>query len=147
MRVQTSYPPGFFIGKTVFVLGKPYRVLKARKRKGNVVVLKLEGVDDINEAELLRNLYLEVEESSLEPLGEGEYYVYQLIGLDVVDRKGGRIGKVVDMHEWGPYWTFEVLLEDGKVIFIPFVKAYVDGVDLERGVLEVRLPPGYTEQF
>ncbi len=120
---------------------------RAYRRKKGIVVLKLRGVDDINEAELLRDLYLEVNEDTLEPTGEWEFYVYQLLGLKVVDTEGREIGQVVDMHEWGPYWTFEVETPEGKTVYVPFVEEYVKGVDLKEGTLTVNLPEGYTEQF
>ncbi len=116
------------------------------RRKGTVV-LKLKGVEDINQAELLRNLYVEVAEEDLPPLEEGEFYIYQLLGLRVVDTEGREVGKVVDMHEWGPYWTFEVEMSNGKRIYVPFVEEYVREVDPEGGVVLVKLPKGYTEQF
>lgn len=147
MKVQTSHPPDFFIGKTVHILGRAYEVERARRRKRGTVILKLKGVDDINEAELLRNLYLEMDVEELEPTGEWEFYVYQLVGLRVVDEVSGEIGKVVDMHEWGPYWTFEVESKNGKIFYIPFVEEYVKSVDLEGGTMVVSLPEGYIDQF
>jgi len=122
-------------------------VERAYRRKKGIVVLKLKGVDDINEAELLRDLYLEVNEDTLEPTGEWEFYVYQLLGLKVVDTEGREIGQVVDMHEWGPYWTFEVETPEGKIVYVPFVEEYVKEVDLNGGTITVILPEGYTDQF
>lgn len=131
----------------MYILHRPYEVERAYLRRKGTVVLKLKGVEDINQAELLRNLYVEVAEEDLPSLEEGEFYVYQLLGLRVVDTEGREVGKVVDMHEWGPYWTFEVEMSDGKRIYVPFVEEYVREVDPEGGVILVKLPEGYTEQF
>ncbi len=115
-------------------------------RKG-MVVLKFEGVEDINRAELLRNLYVEVEEGDLPPTEEGEFYVYQLLGLKVIGEDGEVVGRVEDMHEWAPYWTFEIETPEGKRVYVPFVSEYVVEVKPEEGIIVVRLPKGYLSQF
>ncbi len=143
IKVKTPYPPHFFINKKVYVLNGEYMVISARKLKGDMLVMKLSGVEDINKAEILRNLYVEVEEKDLEPLGENEYYVYQLLGCDVFDENYGFLGKVKDLHEWAHYWTLEVFGE--KEILIPFVSEFVIDVDVERKEIRTRLPKGYVE--
>lgn len=143
IKVKTPYPPHFFINKKVYILKEEYTVISARKLKGDIVVMKLSGVEDINRAEILRNLYVEVEEKDLEPLGENEYYVYQLLGCDVLDENYGFLGKVKDLHEWAPYWTLEVFGE--KEILIPFVSEFVIEVNVERKEIKTRLPKGYVE--
>lgn len=131
----------------MYILNLPYRVERARLLKKGMVVLKLEGVEDINRAELLRNLYVEVKEEDLPPTEEGEFYVYQLVGLRVLKENGEVVGKVVDMHEWAPYWTFEIETPEGKRIYVPFVREYVREVRPEEGVIVVSLPEGYISQF
>ncbi len=131
----------------MYILNLPYRVERARLLRKGMIVLKLEGVDDINRAELLRDLYVEVKEKDLPPTEEGEFYVYRLLGLKVLTEDGEVVGKVVDMHEWAPYWTFEVETPEGKRIYIPFVSEYVKEVEPEEGVIVVRLPEGYVSQF
>lgn len=145
VRVKTSHPPTFFIKKRVYILNSEYEVLKARKYKGELIIVKLSGVDDINQAELLRGLYLEVDESELEPLKEGEFYVYQIIGCRVYDENYGFLGTVKDMHDWAPYWTLEVVGD--KEILIPFVSEFVSEVDVERKEIKTRLPKGYVENL
>ncbi len=143
VRVRTPYPPSFFINKRIFVLINEYRVISARKLKGEMVVLKLSGIEDINQAETLRNLYIEVEEKDLEPLMENEYYVYQLLGCKVFDENYGFLGTVRDLHEWAPYWTLEVFGE--REVLIPFVSEFVIEVDPEKKEIRTKLPRGYVE--
>ncbi len=143
VRVKTPYPPSFFINKRVFVLISEYRVVSARKLKGEMVVLKLSGIEDINQAETLRNLYIEVEEKDLEPLRENEYYVYQLLGCKVFDENYGFLGTVRNLHEWAPYWTLEVFGE--REVLIPFVSEFVIEVDPEKKEIRTKLPKGYVE--
>jgi len=117
------------------------------RRHGRSLVLKLEGVENINQADLLRNLHLEMDVEDLEPLGENEFYVFQIIGLRAITEDGREIGRVTDMHEWGPYWTLEIRTPDGKELLVPFVEDYVPKVLPREGVLVLSLPPGYIEQF
>jgi len=135
-------PTFFYKQKSVYFEGGVYGNFR-KKIEGGYVGYELSGVEDINKAELLRNLYVEVEEKDLEPLGENEYYVYQLLGCDVLDENYGFLGKVKDLHEWAPYWTLEVFGE--KEILIPFVSEFVIEVDVERKEIRTRLPKGYVE--
>ncbi|WP_068173511.1 ribosome maturation factor RimM [Hydrogenophaga taeniospiralis] len=101
------------------------------------VVARLEGVDDRNAAEALKGVRIFVPRSAFPATPEGEYYWVDLIGLDVVNREGVHLGVVRDLMPTGP--TSVLVLEytetvDGKTQIaermIPFVSAYVDGVDL-----------------
>ncbi len=145
MKVKTSYPPSFFMNKKVYVLNRVYKVNKVKKYKGDSIIMKFEGVNDINQAEILRNLYVEVDEKDLEPLKEDEYYVYQLLGCKILDENYGFLGTVKDMHQWAPYWTLEII--NDKEILIPFVSEYIVSVDVKQKVIRTRLPKGYVENF
>ena len=143
IKVRTPHPPSFFINKTVFILNGEYKVLSARRLKRDVLVLKLSGIEDISKAEILRNLYVEIEEKDLEPLKENEFYVYQILGCKVLDENYGFLGTVRDMHEWASYWTLEVFGE--REILIPVVSEFVIDVDLEKKEIKTKLPKGYVE--
>lgn len=101
------------------------------------VVARLEGMDDRSAAEALKGVRIFVPRSAFPATPEGEYYWVDLIGLDVVNREGVHLGVVRDLMPTGP--TSVLVLEytetvDGKTQIaermIPFVSAYVDGVDL-----------------
>ncbi|MDT4844675.1 Ribosome maturation factor RimM [compost metagenome] len=101
------------------------------------VVARLEGMDDRSAAEALKGVRIFVPRSAFPATPEGEYYWVDLIGLDVVNREGVHMGVVRDLMPTGP--TSVLVLEytetvDGKTQIaermIPFVSAYVDGVDL-----------------
>ena len=100
------------------------------------VVARLEGMDDRTAAEALKGVRIFVPRSAFPATPEGEYYWVDLIGLDVVNREGVQLGVVRDLMPTGP--TSVLVLEytetvDGKAQvaerMIPFVSAYVDGVD------------------
>lgn len=79
---------------------KKVKIEQVRYNK-NQVLLKLEGIDSIEEAEKYRNFYLKTEKESQEDLGEDTYYIVDLIGLDVYSDKNEYLGKIEDVFPTG----------------------------------------------
>jgi len=123
---------------------RPVTISGLRYHK-DAVLMKLEGVDDMNAALSLRDAFLQVPESELAPLPEGRYYIYQLIGLTVWEN-GVRYGKITDVLQTGSNDVYVVT--DGKTeILIPALKSVIKKVDLEAGLMEVELPAGLLEIY
>ena len=87
----------------------------------NVVIAKINGIDDRNAAEALRGTELFVERDALPDLGENEYYQADLIGFDVL-RNGRKIGVVDCFQNYGAGDIIE--LDNGEMV--SFVGADVD---------------------
>jgi len=68
---------------------------------GRFIVMKLSGIDDMNAALLLRNAILKVTRQELVPLPDGEYYVFDLVGLNVHTTTGRHLGQVKDVLQTG----------------------------------------------
>ena len=110
-------------------------LLRVREAKdhSDSVVARADGVEDRAGAELLKGARVFVPRSSFPTAGKDEYYWVDLMGLDVVNREGLHLGTVKDLLSTGPQTVLVVGYdEDGKPKerMIPFVAAYVDGVDL-----------------
>jgi 16S rRNA processing protein RimM len=113
------------------------RVISAREH-GEVVVAQVHGVDDRSGAEALRGQRVFVGRSSFPTAGDDEYYWVDLIGLDVVNRQGERLGTVAGLLDTGPHSVLRVAPEapppglspEEAERLIPFVAAYVDDVDM-----------------
>ncbi len=140
--LDTDFPELVVQAKHLF-LGEPpvqYEVLHARLQRG-MAVLKLAGCEDRTAAEALRGLEVQVRREDAPPCGEGEYYYYQLIGLQVWSTEGEWLGEVVDIWERGGN---EVLVVRGKgqEWLLPAVERFVQRVDLEAGRMEVLLLEG-----
>ena len=123
---------------------KLYTIDSARLQ-GNVAVLKLKGVDDRNAAELLRGREVLICESELPKLPEGSYYVRELIGLQVEDEAGQRLGILSDVVQNTGQDLYEVSLETGKKVMIPAVKEFILDIDLNKKVIGVKLPEGLLD--
>ena len=99
---------------------KLYKVENARYHK-NMVLLKLEGIESPEQAEMLRNAFLEIDREDAIPLEEGTYFIVDLIGLDVYTDEGKLLGKVDDIYNAGAndiYVIKEVKLDDRIVVHL-----------------------------
>jgi 16S rRNA processing protein RimM len=110
---------------SLYVGGVERRLLSIRD-SGKTAVARFEGVDDRSVAERLRGSLIEIDRASLPPLEEGEYYHADLIGLAAVDMRGGAVGTVVNVENYGAGDLLEIELEDGKRSLIPFRSGIAD---------------------
>ncbi|MCJ0764185.1 ribosome maturation factor RimM [Variovorax terrae] len=111
-------------------------LLRVREAKthSDTVVASAHEVDDRAAAEALKGARIFIPRSSFPTAAPDEYYWVDLLGLDVVNREGVALGRVRDLLSTGPQTVLvlDYAGEDGKALerMIPFVSAYVDGVDL-----------------
>jgi 16S rRNA processing protein RimM len=103
-------------------------------------VLKLEGIDSIDEAERYRGQELRIPEDEVPALPPGSYYHYQLAGLRVRDEDGCPLGVVERVWETGGEAPVLVVHGDAGEVLIPLADAFVKRVDLDAGVLIARMP-------
>ncbi|MEX1021842.1 MAG: ribosome maturation factor RimM, partial [Dehalococcoidia bacterium] len=90
----------FVRGAEFYVGGVLHRVADVREPRGYPVVL-FEGIRGTDDAERLRGTLIEIDESALPPLPEGEHYVHDLIGLAVVTTAGDDLGRLDDVLRTG----------------------------------------------
>lgn len=115
-------------------------VTSAWPHKGRWVV-KIEGVDSIDEAEALRDQELRIGEEELEALPAGSYYHHQLRGLEVRDARGSALGTVADILETGGEAPVLVVRgPHGRETLVPLAEEYLREVDLQGGRMVVDMP-------
>ena len=119
---------------------KLYKVEHARYHK-NMVLLKFEGINNPEDAETLKNSFLEVDREDAIPLEEGTYFIVDLIGLDVYTDDGKLLGKVEDIYNTGANDIYVVKDELGKQILLPGIDDVIKEVKLEDRII-VHLIPG-----
>ncbi len=109
----------------------------------NMIILKLEGYDKIEQVEKLREtpLYIDREAQGVD-LDEEEYYVVDLIGLKVIDVKYGDIGVLVDVLQNTAQDLYQIKSLKGEMVLIPAVKAFIGEIDLVNGVMHTHLIDG-----
>ena len=104
---------------SVYVGGEP-RQLRELRDANKTAIARLDGITDRTAAEALRGKLVEVDRASLPPLGPGEFYHADLVGLACVDAAGAPIGTVAGIENFGAGDLIDVLLADGKRSLIPF---------------------------
>ena len=109
-----------------------------------MLLLKLKGLENIEQAEPWVGSTLSVAEDTLQPLEPGEYYHYQAVGLDVFDTEGKWIGKVTRIwsKEGGDLY---VVAGASKEYLIPAVKEVIEKIDLPGGKIIINPPPGLLD--
>ncbi|MBR4341569.1 MAG: 16S rRNA processing protein RimM [Lachnospiraceae bacterium] len=108
----------------------------------NMVILKFKEKDDRNEMEKYRNCDLLIDREDAVPLGEDEYFICDLIGLDIIDEDGSKIGVLTDILTSAANDVYVVEKTDGKELLIPAIRDCILETDLEKKTIKVHLLPG-----
>lgn len=120
-----------------------HNIQASRPHKGHFLV-KLDRVLGIDEAKKWVGSILYVAEQELEPLRAGEYYHYQVLGFEVFDTQGRRIGVVA--RTWStPGGELYIVNGAAKEHLIPATKEIIEKVDLAAGTLVINPPEGLLE--
>lgn len=104
--------------------------------KGNLALVKLDGIDDRTGAEALRGAQIGVRKADVFPVPDGTYYVFDIIGSMVVGRSRGEIGIVDDVLRTPANDVLVVKTGSGEVL-IPVVKSVVKCIDLQAKTIEI----------
>jgi len=121
------------------------RVIEA-KEHSDTIVAHADEVADRTAAEALRGARIFVPRSSFPTAKVDEYYWVDLLGLDVINREGVALGQVKELLSTGPQTVLVIsFTEEGAALerMIPFVAAFVDGVDLAARRITVDWQPDY----
>ncbi len=141
-EILTDFPDRFSGLKTVY-LGEDLQpmILEGQRLHGRRVLLKFAQYDDLEQADRLRGelIYVPVEEAV--PLEDGEYYLYEIVGLEVWTTEGEYLGRVAEVLHTGSNDVY-VVREAAKEILIPAISDVVLKIDVDEGRMEVRLTKG-----
>jgi len=123
---------------------KEFRVTSARFHK-NFVLIKLKGIDNRNDAEKLKGQELLVERKHARKLDEDEYFICDIIGLEVYE-DDNFLGVITDILQTGSNDVYVVENKaTKKEILLPALKSVVLEVDLDNRRMKVKLPEGLDE--
>lgn len=139
VQVLTDFPERFDPGRKVFIDGSPLSVERSRPYKSGFIV-KLSGIDSIEDVEKVRGKFLEVplDENMLE---EGQYFQFQIIGLEVYTDEGRFLGKITEISPAGGSDIYIINGESGEIL-IPAIEDVIKSIDLENKRITVRLLEG-----
>ncbi len=108
-----------------------------RPYKGEMLVLKLAGIEDANSAEGLRNFDLTIPLSQLAQLPPDSYYQHDIIGLQVCTIDGREIGRIEDIFVTGSNDVYVIKALDGKQVLVPAIKDVIKQIDLTRQMMYI----------
>jgi len=131
------------INITVGEITREYHLLSVRKLADRIW-LKLREINTPEEAKLLVGGFIEIEKEQLIKPGEGNYFVFDLIGLEVITASGEKIGLVKEVISL-PANDIYVVESGNKIYNIPATKDIVKRVDLAKGVMIIEPMEGLLE--
>jgi len=108
------------------------------------LILRLKGIERIEEAEPLIGKEILIERKSLLKLEEGEYYWVDLLGMEVETEGGKRIGKIREIFPTGANDVY-VVEGERREILLPATDEVIRSIDLKRGVMKVARMEGLWE--
>ena len=132
--IDTLYLPD---GRSLSVRGIKYQ-------KANII-LKFAEINHIDEAEKLKNKIVSAKRESLGELPEGVHYIADIIGLEVKDEDGNKIGVVSDVFPTGANDVYEVKREGEKPLLLPVIDSVVKNIDIEGKTVTVHILEGLLD--
>jgi len=116
--------------------------VKTAHRSGGCAVLLLDGIGTEEEASALRGSVVSVRRSDLPPPGEDEFYWFDLVGCEVADMEGRRLGVVTGVTE-GPAHDWIAVSRGAEEAMLPLVAAFIRKVDLAKRRITADPPQGW----
>jgi len=111
----------------------------------NLIIICLDTIDTIDKAESLRNAIFEVERDEMPELPEGDYYLEDILGCEVVSITGERLGIISDWLDNGFQKVYIIKRAEGSDILIPAVDEFIKQVDIDNKKVVVELIEGLVD--
>jgi 16S rRNA processing protein RimM len=139
VRSLTDIPNRFAKLDTVYLGPEhiPYAITGVRPSKGEIVILKLAGIDDATTAEAVRQWNVSLPLDKLAKLPADSYYQHDILGLQVKTLSGRNLGTITDIIVTGSNDVYLVKTPDGHEIPIPAIKDVIKQVDLIRHLMYI----------
>lgn len=153
LQVLTDYPQRFHEMSRISLYtkeGNPVQTLTIKnirilESKGYLLI-DTEEIDDRDKADALRGSVVMIPSSERYSLSSGEYWVDEIIGLDVVNSLNGEvIGKVVNIIDVGENDLYQILTLNEEERFIPAVSQFISKIDIAKGCIYVNVIEGLLD--
>ena len=141
----TDFPDRFQGMKQIMLEDGVSLTVENVKYHNQFILLKFQGLDDMNAVEKLRGKQIQVTRDALVKLPEGHYYTFDIVGLKVQTETGEELGVVTDVIQTGSNDVY-VAEQDGRTTLIPALKEVVLRIDLAGGLMLVRLQEEWVEK-
>ena len=111
----------------------------------NMVILKFKGYDNINDIEKYKSRDLLVTRDQAVELGPDEYFISDLIGLNVITDEAVSLGTVKDVMETGANDVYVVEMKNGRELLLPVIRDCILDIDLEKKQITVHILDGLMD--
>ncbi|HCC03860.1 MAG TPA: 16S rRNA processing protein RimM, partial [Clostridiales bacterium] len=112
------------------------------KYQKNMVLVKFKGIETVENAEKLRKSFVEIDRADAIPLEEGQYFIADLLGLEVFLDTGEKLGVLEDIYNTGSSDIYVVKNELGKQFLLPYIDEVIKQINLEEGKIIVHIIEG-----
>ena len=149
VRLLTDIPNRFAELENVYTGANhiSYSIQSVRPYKGEMVVLKLKGIDDANAAEPLRNQELSIPLDEVAKLPSDSYYQHDILGLQVFTLDGQELGQIVEIIITGSNDVYSIKKPEGSQVLIPAIKDVIKQIDLIRRTMHIDPLPGLLDNI
>lgn len=113
-------------------------------RFGNKVIAQLEGIKDRTYLEALIPFEIYLDRRAFPEPEEGEFYLIDLMGMDVVNESGEKLGTLESFSDNGMQYLFDIRFINGEKITLPYVEVFFPEIDMENKKITMIMPE-YTE--
>ncbi len=110
-----------------------------------LVIIKLKGIDTPEDIRALRQQDLYILREDASPLGKGEYYFADIIGMEVVDDTGVERGIITDILQTGANDVYEITAGDGTSFLLPAIKDCIINIDTDENKMTIHILEGLLD--
>ena len=146
-EIITDFPERLKAGEKYYLGDERLPItIRTSRRHQKGILLSFEGINDRDAIGTHRQKYLYVDLDDWPPLPEGEFYDFELIGLEVIVEESGEVlGELVDILETGANDVYVVKSESGQEYLLPAIPEVVLDVNLDTEQMKVYLLPGLLD--
>lgn len=121
-----------------------YNVMGVKLSRGHAII-RLEGINSMNEAEPLKGLFLKVDRNNAVKLPEDTFFICDIIGCEVFDENKRRLGVIKEVLETGSNDVYVIENDDSREVLIPALKSVVKKVLIDEKKIFVTIPEGLID--
>jgi len=140
VNAVTDFPQRFAPSSKIYINRQPMTIDSAEWHKGKAII-KLNTIDNVEDAQRLQGQSMEIHHSQVHPLPEGQYYHFQLTGLEVRTTQGELLGNITQILAAESNDNYVVQGAKGEIL-IPAIEEVVKSIDLNNGYMVIEAIDG-----
>lgn len=144
----TDFPERFKQVRRVFLVSpkgtEKSCAMRSVRYSGSAPLLLLDGFDTPEQAKTITGWLIKIPEEEAIPLPKGQYYWFELLGMEVFAEDGEKLGSIIDIFETGSNDVY-VIKHNGKEVYIPATREIVKNVDTKARTMIIHLMEGLMD--